>query len=82
MLKVVAVKIEDIYVPTAHRKELDQTKVDSIVEEMLEGEEQKPIRVRHGKGRFVLIDGNDRLEACKAVGEETINAYIVQSRKF
>ncbi|MEX0300037.1 MAG: ParB N-terminal domain-containing protein [Kordiimonas sp.] len=82
MLKVVTVKIEDIYVPTAHRKDMDQAEVDTIVDAMLEGEEQKPIRVRHGKGRYVLIDGNHTLEASKAVGEDTINTYIVQSRKF
>ncbi|PCI64780.1 MAG: chromosome partitioning protein ParB [Kordiimonadales bacterium] len=82
MLKTVAVKLEDIYIPAARRKELDQSKLDGVVEDMLNGEEQKPIRVREGKGRYVLVAGIHRLEASKAVGENTIDAYIVQAPKF
>lgn len=82
MLKVVAVKIDDIYVPTARRKELQQDKLDATIEAMLEGDELKPIRVREGKGRFVLIAGIHRLEASKAVGETEVGAYIVQAPKF
>lgn len=82
MLEVVAVKIDDIYIPTARRQELDQGKVDAVAEKMLNGEQQKPIRVRKGKGRLVLIAGINRLEACKALGEEDIGAYIVQAQKF
>lgn len=82
MLKAVQVKIADIYVPTDRRKELVQTEVDAIVEAMVRGDEQKPIRVREGKGRFVLVAGVNQLEASKQVGEASIAAYIVQARKF
>lgn len=83
MLKVIQIKFEDIYVPAARRKELEQARVDEITERMMAGDdEQKPIRVREGKGRFVLTDGIHRLEASKALGEETIGAYIVQASKF
>ncbi len=82
MLKLIEVKFEDIYVPTARRKEMAQDKIDAIVEAMLEGEEEKPIRVREGKGRYVLVQGINRLEAGKAVGEERISAYLVQAPKF
>ncbi len=82
MLKVIAVKIEDIYIPTARRNELDQSKVDEIVERMLNGDEEKPIKVRKGKGRLVLIQGVHRLEASRAVGESEIGAYIIQAPKF
>lgn len=82
MLKIVAVKIADIYIPTARRKELDQSKVDAIADAMINGDQQKPIRVREGKGRFVLVEGVNRLEASKALGEQDINAYIVQAPKF
>jgi len=82
MLKVVHVKIEDIYVPTARRKELEQSKVDAVTERMLNGDEEKPIRVRKGKGRLVLIEGVHRLEASKALGETDIGAYIIQAPKF
>ncbi len=82
MLKIVDVKVEDIYVPAARRAEFDQSKVDAIVEAMLNGEQQQPIRVRKGKGRLVLIAGINRLEAGKAVGETELGVYIVQARKF
>ena len=82
MLKIVNVKIEDIYIPTARRQELDQSKVDEIAENMINGDQHKPIRVRKGKGRLVLIAGIHRLEASRALGEEDIGAYIVQAPKF
>jgi len=82
MMRVVAVKIEDIYIPTARRKELDNSKLNEVTENMLNGDQQKPIRVREGKGRFVLVTGIHRLEASKALGEKEIGAYIVQAPKF
>lgn len=82
MLKTVPVKIDEIYVPTDRRKEINQSEIDTIVSEMMDGEARKPVRVREGKGRFVLVEGVNRLEACKTVGDETIPAYIVQARKF
>jgi len=82
MLKVIDVKIEEIYVPAARRKELDQSRVDEITERMMDDEQEKPIRVREGKGRFVLLEGINRMEASKALGEKTINALIVQASKF
>jgi len=82
MLKITDVNIADIYAPTARKKELDQSKVDAITEEMMDDTEGKPIRVRKGDGRFVLLEGMNRLEAAKALGEKTIGAYIVQAQKF
>ena len=37
--------------------------------------------VRRDGERFVLVEGLHRLEACKALGEETIIGYLVQARK-
>jgi len=82
MLKVVQVKIEDIYIPAARRGERDQDMVDAVIERILEDQHEKPIKVRKGKGRFVLIAGINRLEAARAVGEQTIDALIVQAQKF
>jgi ParB-like chromosome segregation protein Spo0J len=82
MLKIVPVKIDEIYVPTKRRGELEQSRLDAVIETMLNGEAQKPIKVRSGKGRFVLVDGIHRLEASKALGETEIGAYIVQAPKF
>lgn len=82
MLKVTYHKIEDIYITAARRAEFDQSKIDTIAESMMNGEQPKPIRVRKGKGRLVLLAGINRLEASKALGEKDIGAYIVQAQKF
>ncbi|SDE37029.1 ParB N-terminal domain-containing protein [Kordiimonas lacus] len=82
MLKIVSVKIDEIYIPTARRGELDQSKVDAVTEKLLNGEDPKPIKVRNGKGRYVLVEGMNRLEANRALGESDIGAYIVQAPKF
>jgi hypothetical protein len=37
--------------------------------------------VRRDGDRFVLVHGLHRLEACKALGEETIYGYLVQAQK-
>jgi len=43
--------------------------------------QQAPIQVRRDGDRFVLVHGLHRLEACKALGEETIYGYLVQAEK-
>ena len=82
MLKSQAVPINEIYLPTARRKTLDAAKVEVLAEDILENGHKVPIQVRQGKGRFVLVEGLHRLEACKSLGEEKIQAYLVQARKF
>ncbi|MFD2204852.1 ParB N-terminal domain-containing protein [Kiloniella antarctica] len=72
-------KIEDIYVPTERRKELDPTKVDQVAEEIISEAEERPISVRKGKERYVLLRGIHRLEAHKALGETTIKGYIMNA---
>lgn len=81
MLKTVPIKVDEIYVPTALRKELDEDKTAQAAEDMMVGEEAKPIQVRQGKGRYVLVKGLHRVEAAKALGEETIEGIIVAARK-
>ena len=41
-----------------------------------------PIQLRKGEGRYVLVSGFHRLEALKALGEESITSIIVGSKKF
>ena len=48
---------------------------------MLEDGQHTPILVRPDGGRLVLVEGLHRLEACKALGEETIIGLIVQARQ-
>ncbi len=80
MLAVI-LKIEEIYVPVERRKELDLQRVESVAEEIMEEAEEQPILVRQGKDRYVLVKGVHRLEARKALGEETIQAFIVIARR-
>lgn len=81
-LKPVAVKISDIYIPQALRQPIDPAKVEEIATSIAEIGQKVPIKVREDKARYVLVGGLHRLEACKALGETTIKAYIVQARKF
>lgn len=82
MLKVIPLKVDDIYMPTARKKELDAEKVEAITQAMLAGDDISPIKVREGKGRYVLQKGANRLEAARKVGETEIKAYIVQALKY
>ena len=74
-------RIDEIYLPVKRRKTLNMEVVNEIAESMLEEEQSTPILVRRGRERFVLVEGLHRLEACKALGEETIVGMIVQARQ-
>jgi len=73
-------KIDEVYVPVKRRKTLNMKVVNEIAESMLEEGQLTPILVRPDRERFVLVEGLHRLEACKALGEETIEGLIVQAR--
>ncbi len=71
--------ISHIYVPLKRRGAFNSDVVREIAESILEIGQQAPILVRRDGERFVLIDGLHRLEACKALGEETILGVFVSS---
>jgi sulfiredoxin len=73
--------IQDVYVPVKRRQTLDTKKVNAMAESMLAKGQEAPILVRPDGQRFVLVEGLHRLEACKALGETTVPAYLVQARK-
>jgi ParB-like chromosome segregation protein Spo0J len=73
--------IADIYVPVKRRATLKPELVQEIAASMLEVGQQTPIMVRQDGARLVLVEGLHRLEACKALGETTIQGYLVQARK-
>ncbi len=75
----VAIPIDQIYVPTKRRAEIDPARIDALAEDILEAGLKVPISVRQGKGRYVLVAGLQRLEAMKALGEATITAIVVGS---
>lgn len=81
MLKVRRIRIDDIYVPAARRKTLHPETVRAIAEDIVENGQKMPIQVRADKARYVLVEGLHRLEALKWLGEEAIDAYLVQARK-
>jgi sulfiredoxin len=81
-MKEVPLKVDEIYVPTKRQKTFEEDKAEQLAEDILENGQQRPIQVRQGKGRYVLIEGFHRLEAVKLLGEETILGYIVSARQF
>lgn len=81
MLQSKPYPIDEIYVPADKRKTLDPARVDELAENIIDNGMTTPIHIRQGKGRYVLIAGLHRLEAMKALGEETIEAIIVQARR-
>lgn len=72
--------ITDVRVPVKRKMTLNQAKVQEIAEDILENGQTTPIRVRKGKNGFVLIEGLHRLEALQALGEETIEGYLVRAQ--
>lgn len=82
MLKPIPIKIDEIYVPAKWRKTLDVEKVETLAESIMDEGHKVPIHLRKGEGRYVLVSGFHRLEALKALGEESITSIIVGSKKF
>ncbi len=74
-------RIEDIYVPVKRRRTLDPVTVNTIAKSMLEEGQRVPILVRRDGERLVLVEGLQRLEACRSLGEETIIGVIVEARR-
>ena len=81
MLKDEIIDIIDIYVPTKRRRGLNEETVAALAESILEEGMKVPIQVRKDGGRFVLVAGLHRLEACRALGEEKITCIFVAARK-
>ena len=77
MMKEIQVRIDEIYVPVKRKHDLKPATVDQLAESILEEGLKTPIGVRHDGKRFVLVTGLHRLEACRALGEETITAIEV-----
>jgi len=74
-------KIEDIYVPAKRRKTINPETVSALAESILEEGQQRPIQVRNDGKRLILVEGLQRLEACRSLGEETITGILVQAKR-
>ena len=81
-MKTITIAIADIYVPVKRRQDVNPETVEALAGSIMEDGLQPPLGVRRDGDRFVLVSGLHRLEACKALGEETINVNVVQARKF
>jgi ParB-like chromosome segregation protein Spo0J len=81
-MKSVPVSIDQIYVPARLRAGLDLNRVEILAEDILEHGQKTPIQVRRDQDRYVLVTGLHRLEAMRYLGERTIDALIVQTRKW
>ena len=72
--------IASIRVPAKRKKTLVQDKVTELAEDILENGQLTPIRVREDEKGYILIEGFHRLEALRALGEETVEGYKVKAR--
>ena len=72
------IAVADVYVPVKMTRAVDWAKVETVAEQFIDTGHMTPIRVRRDGARFVLVNGLHRLEACKALGEETIEAFVVR----
>lgn len=80
-LESVRIPIAEIYVPVKRKQTLNQAQVEALAQSIMEEGLKLPISVRKGNGRYVLQEGLHRLEACRALGEETIESIIVRARQ-
>lgn len=83
MMKTVFIPLGEIYVPAKAARTLDMAKAENLAEDILENGLQAPVQLRRDeeRSRYVLVAGLHRLEAVRLLGEETIEALIVQARK-
>jgi len=83
LMRTITIPLREIYVPTKLAKTLDPAKVETRAEQILESGLNAPVQVRRDteRNRYVLVTGMHRLEAFRALGEEAIQALIVQARK-
>lgn len=80
MLDAKTLAIDKVRVPVKRMKTLDEAKVMVLAEDILENGQKVPIRVRADGEAFVLIEGLHRLEALRALGEESVTGYVVHAR--
>lgn len=81
MLQKQTVDLADIRVPAKRAKTLDDAKLQIIAEDIIDNGQKTPIQVRVAGKEFILVEGLHRLEAIRALGETTIEAFLVQARR-
>ena len=81
VLNAVPIELDRIYVPVKRRRTLDANKIGDLAEDIIDNGLKMPIHVRRDGARYVLVEGLHRLEAMRALGEETIEALVVGARQ-
>lgn len=81
VLDAVPIALDEIYIPAKRRRTRDDAKVDALALDILENGLKNPIHVRRDEARYVLLEGLHRLEALRALGEETVSALIVSAKR-
>ena len=79
-LETVELPLDEIYVPVRLRGELDEAKVTTLAEAILDDGLKVPVEVRRDGSRFVLVHGRHRIAALKSLGETTTRALVVHAR--
>ncbi len=80
MLEKRSIAIDSIRVPLKRGKTLDAGKVQAIAEDMIENGQTTPVQIRKDGEGYILVEGLHRLEALRALGELSVEAYIVRAR--
>ena len=80
MLEKLKVPIARIRVPAKRVKTLNAQTVQEIAESICDIGQSTPIRVRTEGDGYILVEGFHRLEALKALGEDTIEAFLVRAQ--
>ena len=81
MLEAVPIALDEIYVPAKRKRTLEPEKVQALAEDILENGLNLPIHVRKDEKRYVLVEGLHRLEAVRALGEDTVPALVVSAKR-
>lgn len=81
MLDSVPIALDEIYVPAKRRRTRNDARVDALALDILENGLKNPIHVRRDENRYVLLEGLHRLEAMRALGEDTVAALVVSARR-
>jgi sulfiredoxin len=80
MLQKKRYPIASVHVPVKRAKTLDPAKVEALANDIMENGQTTPISLREDGERYVLIEGYHRLEALRALGEETVEGFLVRAR--
>lgn len=72
--------IDKVYVPAKRAKTLEPDKVMALAEDILVNGQTTPVRLRPDGARYVLVEGLHRLEALRALGEDTVEGFLVRAR--